>query len=188
MRCAIEYLTSCGYTLIGMDHFAKPDDELAKAQQSGTLHRNFQGYTTKQNLDLLGLGVSSISFIGDWYLQNEKTLNDYYKCLDSKHLAICKGVGLTADDEVRRVVIMSIMCNLNVDKRNIETNFEINFDKYFADEIAQLGQFIDDGLVLISEDKISISEHARLLIRNIAMTFDSYIGNTKNHQRFSRVI
>ena len=188
MRQAIEYLSSHGYVLIGMDHFAKADDELAIAQREGTLHRNFQGYTTRDHLDMLGIGVSSISFVGDWYLQNHKTLNDYYACLDENQLAIEKGVGISCDDAIRREVIMSLMCNLHVDKRDIEANFEIVFDDYFAEDLPLLTTFKQDGLLTENQDEIQVAGHARVLIRNIAMTFDAYMGLAKNYQRFSRVI
>lgn len=188
MRQAIEYLSLQGYELIGMDHFAKADDELAIAQKHGTLHRNFQGYTTQNNLDMVGIGVSSISFVGDWYLQNSKTLNEYYTQLDQHESPIIKGVGINFDDAVRRSVIMALMCNLHVDKRQIESDFEINFDRYFSDEISGLAPFKSDRLLVESEDSIHVAPHARLLIRNIAMTFDAYLGLAKNHQRFSRVI
>ncbi|WP_164078355.1 oxygen-independent coproporphyrinogen III oxidase [Alteromonas facilis] len=188
MKLAIETLTSAGYVMIGMDHFAKPNDELAVAQQQGTLHRNFQGYTTRADLDMLGLGVSSISFIGDWYLQNAKTLNDYYGALDEHQLAIEKGVGISTDDAIRRAVIMSLMCNLKVDKEIINQTYEIDFDHYFKAEVALLQPFIDDGLVTISNSQISVVASARLLIRTICMVFDAYMGLAKNHQRFSRVI
>lgn len=188
MRQAIEYLSANGYDLIGMDHFAKTNDELAIAQREGTLHRNFQGYTTQENLDMVGLGVSSISFVGDWYLQNSKTLNDYYARLDQGELSIEKGVGINSDDAIRRAVIMSLMCNLSIDKRAIEMDFEIEFDRYFAEEISCLGTFKSDNLLFEDAEFIHVAPHARLLVRNIAMTFDAYLGLAKNHQRFSRVI
>ena len=188
MRQAIEYLSANGYDLIGMDHFAKTNDELAIAQREGTLHRNFQGYTTQENLDMVGLGVSSISFIGDWYLQNSKTLNSYYASLDRGELSIEKGVGINSDDAIRRAVIMSLMCNLSINKRAIEMDFEIEFDRYFAEEISCLGTFKSDNLLFEDAESIHVAPHARLLVRNIAMTFDAYLGLAKNHQRFSRVI
>ncbi|WP_205662138.1 oxygen-independent coproporphyrinogen III oxidase [Alteromonas flava] len=188
MKLAIEKLTSQGYSMIGMDHFAKPNDELALAQQRGCLHRNFQGYTTQGELDMLGLGVSSISFMGDWYLQNAKTLNDYYAALDAQHLAIEKGVGINNDDAIRRAVIMALMCNLRIDFAAIEQNYEIVFNEYFAKELALLAPFVEDELVEIRADSIVVAEHARLLIRTICMVFDDYLGLAKNYQRFSRVI
>ena len=188
MRQAIEFLSNVGYELIGMDHFAKPEDELAIAQREGTLHRNFQGYTTLDHLDMLGLGVSSISFVGDWYLQNSKTLNEYYARLDQGQLCAEKGVGINTDDTIRRAVIMSLMCNLLVDKKTIETDFEICFDDYFKAELRSLQTFKDDGLLTETDKHIQVAPHARLLIRNIAMSFDAYLGLAKNHQRFSRVI
>ncbi|MBT0587331.1 oxygen-independent coproporphyrinogen III oxidase [Alteromonas oceanisediminis] len=188
MLQAIETLSEQGYDLIGMDHFAKPHDELAIAQRSGTLHRNFQGYTTRANLNMLGIGISSISFVGDWYMQNAKTLNEYYAALDQRTLPTQRGVVIQFDDAVRRSVIMSLMCNLSVDKIAIERDFEIQFDDYFKAEMDSLYRFECDGLLRITASSIDVKPHARLLIRNIAMTFDAYLGLAKNHQRFSRVI
>ncbi|MDM7860497.1 oxygen-independent coproporphyrinogen III oxidase [Alteromonas sp. ASW11-36] len=188
MRTAIERLCDSGYTMIGMDHFAKPEDDLAIAQQQGKLHRNFQGYTTHKDLDMLGLGVSSISFIGDWYLQNVKTLNEYYSRIDQHITTVQKGVGINNDDAIRRAAIMALMCNLHIDKRQLERDYEIAFDEYFADELIALQPFIDDQLVTVDQDNIYVVPHARLLVRTIAMLFDAYMGLSKNHQRFSRVI
>ena len=188
MRLAIETLCSNGYEMIGMDHFAKPNDELCIAQQQGSLHRNFQGYTTQADLDMLGLGVSSISFIGDWYLQNVKTLNAYYQALDNHQSPTEKGIGISADDALRRSVIMSLMCNFSVNMRKIEQDYEIDFDEYFNASLDLLSPFIEDELIIINASHIVVKPHARLLIRSIAMAFDSYAGLAKNYQRFSRVI
>ncbi len=188
MRFAIETLCAQGFDFIGMDHFAKPTDELAIAQKNGTLHRNFQGYTTQENCDLLGLGVSSISAIGNSFSQNNKELKGYYKAVDQQGHAIEKGRMLTTDDAIRGQVIKALMCNMKVDKTAIAKQFDIDFDQYFADDLVSLSTFIDDGLVTVTPSEIIVAAKARLLIRNICMTFDAYMKQHINQQRFSRVI
>lgn len=188
MKLAIEKLCDFGYDFIGMDHFAKPQDELSIAQKDGTLHRNFQGYTTKGNCDLLGLGVSSISAIGNSFSQNTKELQDYYKAIDKQAHAHVKGVSLSTDDIIRGEVIRELMCNLYVDKAKISAKFDINFDEYFAEDLPLLEIFINDGLVSNTSESIQVVQKARLLIRNICMSFDAYMKQHVNKQRFSRVI
>ena len=188
MQLAIETLCAYGYDFIGMDHFAKPDDELAIAQKAGKLHRNFQGYTTHGGGDLLGLGVSSISAIGNSYSQNTKALQDYYKAIDSQGHAQVKGIDLTNDDIIRGEVIRELMCNLYLDKNKISEKFTIDFDEYFAKDLPLLQPFINDGLMSNNSDEIHIAQKARLLIRNICMSFDAYMKQHINKQRFSRVI
>ncbi|GLX80794.1 oxygen-independent coproporphyrinogen III oxidase [Thalassotalea eurytherma] len=188
MRQAIETLSTYGYEFIGMDHFAKPSDELAMAQKLGQLHRNFQGYTTKGECDLLGLGVSSISAIGNSYSQNIKELTPYYQAIDEKEHALERGIALTKDDLIRGDVIRELMCNLFLDKQSIEQKHDICFDQYFAQELISLQTFIDDGLVDNAQTTIMVSPRARLLIRNICMSFDAYMKRHLNQQRFSRVI
>jgi len=188
MKLAIETLSANGYEFIGMDHFAKPTDELAKAQQNAELHRNFQGYTTKGDCDLLGLGVSAISSVDDVYSQNVKTLKDYYQQIDNQGHAVVKGRRLSQDDKIRRLVINQLMCNLYLDKKSVEQEFKINFEQYFADDIRSLSPFINDGLLKNTAENINVSPRARLLIRNICMSFDAYLKNHLNQQRFSRVI
>ena len=188
MKLAIETLSANGYEFIGMDHFAKPTDELAKAQQNAELHRNFQGYTTKGDCDLLGLGVSAISSVDDVYSQNVKTLKDYYQQIDNQGHAVVKGRRLSQDDKIRRLVINQLMCNLYLDKKSVEQEFKINFEQYFADDLRSLSPFINDGLLKNTAENINVSPRARLLIRNICMSFDVYLKNHLNQQRFSRVI
>lgn len=188
MLNAIDKLTSNGYVSIGMDHFAKPDDELAVAQQAGELHRNFQGYTTQGECDLLGLGVSSISSVGLSFGQNYKELKHYYAAIDEQQQALEKGLALTRDDVIRGTVIKQLMCNFSLDKHKINTELNINFDDYFAEDLAKLDVFINDGLIDMDEKHIFIKPLARLLIRNIAMSFDAYMAKQLNKQRFSRVI
>jgi oxygen-independent coproporphyrinogen-3 oxidase len=188
MKLAIEKLCSFGYDFIGMDHFAKPNDELSIAQKDGTLHRNFQGYTTKGGCDLLGLGVSSISNIGTSFSQNIKELQDYYKAIDTKKNAQVKGVNLSKDDVIRGEVIRELMCNLYIDKNTINEKYNIDFAEYFAEDLPLLSTFIEDGLVENTADFIKVDQKARLLIRNICMSFDAYMKKHVNQQRFSRVI
>ncbi|WP_076419458.1 oxygen-independent coproporphyrinogen III oxidase [Colwellia sp. UCD-KL20] len=188
MRLAIEKLCAYGYEFIGMDHFAKPNDELSIAQKEGKLHRNFQGYTTKGSCDLLGLGVSSISDIGNVYSQNVKDLKTYYHAIETKEHALEKGVSLTQDDIIRGEVIRELMCNLFLDKNAISQKYNINFNDYFKDDLPMLTPFIEDGLVANNKGSIRIAPQARLLVRNICMSFDIYMKKHINQQRFSRVI
>jgi oxygen-independent coproporphyrinogen-3 oxidase len=188
MKLSIETLCDFGYDFIGMDHFAKPTDELAIAQKDGVLHRNFQGYTTKGDCDLLGLGVSSISNIGRSFSQNIKELQGYYKAIENKQHAQEKGVSLTTDDVIRGDVIRELMCNLYLDKQTISKKYDINFDEYFADDLPLLDTFIKDNLVENTAEHIRVAPKARLLIRIICMSFDAYMKQHINQQRFSRVI
>ena len=188
MKLAIEKLCAFGYDFIGMDHFAKPNDELSIAQQDGTLHRNFQGYTTKGGCDLLGLGVSSISNISDSFSQNVNELPAYYKAIDSKKNAQVKGISLTTDDVIRGEVIRELMCNLYIDKKTINDKYNIDFAEYFVEDLALLNTFIEDGLVENTDNFIRVDQKARLLIRIICMNFDAYIKKHLNQRRFSSVI
>ena len=188
MKLSIETLCNYGYDFIGMDHFAKPNDELSIAQSDGTLHRNFQGYTTKGGCDLLGLGVSSISNIGRSFGQNIKELQGYYKAIENQQHALERGVSLHDDDILRGEVIRELMCNLYLDKAKINEKYNINFDEYFAEDLPLLDTFIDDGLVENTEQSITVNQKARLLIRIICMSFDAYMKKHVNQQRFSRVI
>ena len=184
----IGYLTAQGYQYIGMDHFALPDDELAIAQREGKLHRNFQGYTTQGECDLLGLGVSSISMLGDAYSQNQKELKAYYAALDAQGQAQWKGCALSADDLVRRDVIKQLICNFRLDYAEIEQRYALSFAEYFAVDLALLASFVADGLVVLEPHGIRVSTTGRLLIRNICMCFDVYLRERARQQQFSRVI
>lgn len=184
----INSLTLAGYQFIGMDHFAKPDDVLAKLQRQGKLHRNFQGYTTQEDCDLLGLGVSSISQIGDCYAQNQKDLRPYYQAIDEQGHALWKGCTLTKDDEIRRAVIKQLICHFELNMAAIEQKFDIQFEGYFSEDLLLLKTFIDDGLVLLEDRKLTVTETGHLLIRNICMCFDVYYRQKARQQQFSRVI
>ncbi|MEA5581155.1 oxygen-independent coproporphyrinogen III oxidase [Nodularia harveyana UHCC-0300] len=186
LKMTIEEMTSNQYLFIGMDHFAKNNDELAIAQQNHTLQRNFQGYTTHAGTELLGFGATSISMLHNAYIQNHKKLKDYYQAISADIIPLSKGIKLNQDDIIRRDVIMSIMSHFHLNKQNISEQYQINFDEYFADELAALAQLQTDGLVNISNNHIQITDIGRLLVRNIAVKFDSY--HQTKEQRFSRSI
>lgn len=188
LQDTIATLTSAGYQFIGMDHFALPDDELAVAQRNGVLHRNFQGYATQGDCDLLGMGVSAISMIGDCYAQNQKELKAYYSDVQEKRQALWKGVSLDADDLLRREVIKALICNFQLDMKDIEQRFNLTFNEYFAEDLGLLKTFINDELVTIDSQFIHVELKGRLLIRNICMCFDKYLRDRARQQQFSRVI
>jgi oxygen-independent coproporphyrinogen-3 oxidase len=170
-----EKLADAGYEYIGMDHFAKPTDELAIAQKEGTLYRNFQGYSTKAGADLYAFGMSAISQFENIYAQNHKDFKAYYAAIDAGQPATNVGYRMTADDHVRKEVIMQLMCDLELDKREIEKKFAINFEDYFRADIPKLDQFIREGLLVNEPDKIRVIGSGILIIRNIAMCFDAYL-------------
>ncbi|MEH6471696.1 MAG: oxygen-independent coproporphyrinogen III oxidase [Halopseudomonas sp.] len=184
----INQLTDAGYQYIGMDHFAKPDDELAIAQREGHLHRNFQGYTTHSDCDLVAMGVSAISQIGDVYYQNEHDLKLYQAAVADKAQGVKRGVILTRDDRIRRRVITQLICHFALDPRQIETEFDIVFDDYFAEEQKLLQQFSQDGLIIFDGRNIEVTPSGRLLIRRICMTFDAYMTKQQAGRTFSRII
>ena len=180
-------LIAAGYVYIGMDHFARPDDELAIAQREGKLHRNFQGYSTHSDCDLIGFGVTSIGRVGDAYIQNVKELNQYDELIKQHKLPVFKGVELNDDDKLRREVISQLICHFDLTFANIEQAFSINFSDYFANELMALMPMQSDGLLSLSSNGIKVLPAGRLLIRNICMVFDSYLAQ-KQQQQFSKVI
>jgi oxygen-independent coproporphyrinogen-3 oxidase len=184
----VEKLTDAGYVYIGMDHFALPGDELVRAKEQKTLHRNFQGYSTRAHCDLIGLGVSAIGKVGDTYAQNYKLLPEYYVALDSGRLPVQRGVRLDADDRVRRAVIQELMCHESVDTAAIGWQFGIDFKRYFSAELERLQELQADGLTWVQGTRIGITERGRLLMRNVAMIFDAYLTQQNNPAAFSRVI
>ncbi|MCC6397712.1 MAG: oxygen-independent coproporphyrinogen III oxidase [Bacteroidetes bacterium] len=189
LKMTIELLTESGFEYIGMDHFAKPDDELARARASRTLYRNFQGYSTKAGADLYGFGMSAISHFQNVYAQNAKALPDYYKALDAGSLATVVGYRMTPDDHVRKHVIMRLMCDLELDIASIERRFGIRFAEYFGLSLAALTPLEEDGLVKCTADRIQIVGPGRLLLRNIAMCFDAYLDRlSKDKPVFSRTV
>lgn len=185
---AAQRLGEAGYVYIGMDHFAKPDDALALAQRNGRLHRNFQGYSTHADCDLLGLGVSAIGAIGPTYSQNHRHLETYYDSLDRGMLPVARGMELSQDDLARRAVIQALTCQFRVSKESIAIAYLIDFDRYFAEEIADLRQLARDGLVTLNGEWITVTPRGRMLVRNICMVFDRYLRREQETQRYSRVI
>jgi len=188
LTLAIGRLTRAGYLYIGMDHFARVGDELAVAQRQGRLHRNFQGYSTLPEADLIGIGVSAIGRIGPTYYQNMKALDDYYAVLDESILPVQRGIELTADDLVRRAVIQALMCQFRVSVEAIELAHLLRFRDYFAAELADLAPFESDGLVEIGPEWITVTPRGRLLVRAICMVFDRYLRERERRASYSRVI
>jgi oxygen-independent coproporphyrinogen III oxidase len=187
LQQAIQALTFSGYVYIGMDHFAKPNDELAIAQRSRTLYRNFQGYATHADCDLIGMGSTSIGKIGNSYSQNLKLLPEYYAAIDANKLAVFRGVALTNDDVLRRDVITQLICHFYLSIPDIETKYNINFINYFANAWEGLAQFQSDGLLKYNEQSIEILPVGKLMIRNVCMLFDHYLQQSTT-QRFSKVL
>ena len=188
MLGAIRRLGEAGYAYIGMDHFAKPGDELAIAQAQGRLTRDFQGYSVGGDCDLVGLGVSAIGKIGPTYCQNVKTLDEYYGHLDRGELPVLRGIELKADDLVRRAVIQSLACQFMVSKESISIAYLIDFDHYFATELRDLEKLADDGLVEFEGDWIQVTQAGRLLVRAVCAVFDRYLRQTEERSRYSRVM
>ncbi|KAF1716225.1 oxygen-independent coproporphyrinogen III oxidase [Pseudoxanthomonas yeongjuensis] len=190
---AIDKLTAAGYVYIGMDHFALPDDELALAQQRGSLHRNFMGYTTHADTDLVGMGVSAISHIGDSFSQNPRDLPSWQVALDEGRLPVFRGMRLSDDDILRADLIQQLMCQGEIPIGALERRHDIDFNSYFADALVQLRPLREDGLVRFEPGRIVATRQGRLLLRNIAMCFDHYLQTPANPadivpQRFSRAI
>jgi oxygen-independent coproporphyrinogen-3 oxidase len=187
LALCISQLTAAGYVYIGMDHFAKPDDDLAVAQRQGRLHRNFQGYSTHAEADLVAVGVTAISSVGNTYSQNEKTLEAYYEQLDQGRLPVARGIKLSTDDLLRRFIIQMLMCHFELSIDSIEQAYPIRFRNYFAAELAQLQVLADDGLITIDDAWLTVTLKGRLLIRNICMVFDRYLGQPHQQKEGSAV-
>jgi len=189
MQYTIDFLTKNGYEMVGMDHFAKPEDELFKAIEKGELHRNFQGYTTKGGADLIGIGLTSIGEGVDSYNQNFKDMKLYEEAIDAGKLPFERGVVLTQDDLIRQYVIMELMSNFKLDIKRFEKAYGVKFKEYFADALQELQVFVDEDLLTISEDKIECSQTGTLLIRNICMPFDAYMKkHAANKKTFSKTV
>ncbi len=188
LQRTIEFLSDSGYVYIGMDHFAKPDDELAVAQRNGTLQRNFQGYSTHADCDLVSMGVSAISKVCDSFSQNVRDLEAYYRMIDAGRLPIDRGFEVTPDDLLRRDIIMHIMCNFFLDIPAVEKKWRISFPEKFRAEIAGLRQMQTDGLLKLDEKALEVLPAGRLLVRNICMVFDHYLKGGGQNNRFSKVI
>jgi len=185
---SLDAFIAAGYVYVGMDHFALPDDALAVAKRQGRLHRNFQGYSTQPDCDLIGLGVSAIGRVGATYSQNAKTLDEYYDFLNQGRLPVVRGLALTRDDLVRRAVIMALMCQGELLFEPMEQAWLIDFRRYFAAEIEQLEDMAGQGLVQVRPDGIEVTAMGWFFVRGIAMVFDRYLQADRNRARFSRII
>jgi len=185
----MEKLDDAGYVYIGMDHFARPDDELVKARQAKTLYRNFQGYTTHKDCDIIAFGASSISQTEDVFVQNVKKLSDYYRLVGEGHLPVERGLRVTREDKLRRDAITRIMCDLEVDKAAFGQKWDIDFDSHFADALGELKDMANDGLIALTPGKITVTDPGRIFLRNIAMPFDAYLKQAAdNKPRFSKTL
>ena len=188
MQTAIEVLQSAGYVYIGMDHFALPHDALTQSQREGVLHRNFQGYSSHPNCDLLGLGVSAISHVDTVYSQNERSLDDYYTAVEHKQMPIWRGYHQDQDDLIRGWVIEQLICHFQLHFDAFKKQFNEGFEDYFAEELRQLQSYQTDGLLKLTSDGIEVSTIGRLLIRNICMVFDRYYQEINQIQNYSKSI
>ncbi len=188
LSLAIAKLIEAGYVYIGMDHFALPEDALAVAKRQGRLHRNFQGYSTQPDCDLIALGVSSIGRVGATYSQNAKTMEEYCDALDQGRLPIVRGLGLSSDDLIRRSVIMSIMCQGEVQYEAIELAYMIDFKQYFSTELAELVALKNAGMLMFNADALVVTDIGWYFIRTIAMAFDRYLQADQTRARFSKII
>ncbi|MGB5624135.1 MAG: hypothetical protein WBM61_00275, partial [Woeseiaceae bacterium] len=184
----IDKLCDAGYVYIGMDHFALPSDELVTARSNGTLQRNFQGYSTHRQCDLVSLGVSGIGSIGNLFAQNAITTMEYEALIESGELPIRKGIEVDDDDLLRAAVIQALMCYDSLSFDDFSTEHDIDFREYFKTQIKRLAALVDDGLIELDDSGIAITQKGRLLLRSIAMVFDRYIDQSENDNRFSKAI
>ena len=189
LKDTIDFFTTNGYKMVGMDHFAKPEDELFKAIEKGELHRNFQGYTTKGGADLIGIGLTSIGNGVDYYAQNFKELEPWENAIDNGDLPVFKGYRLSDDDQLRQFVIMELMSNFSLNILRVEELFKIDFKEYFSDALEALKEFEEAELIEVNDDKIEVSQTGTMLIRNICMPFDAYLNKIpEDKRRFSKTI
>lgn len=188
LQLAIRRLTEAGYVFIGMDHFAKPTDELAIAQRQGRLHRNFQGYSTYAEADLLAFGVSSIGKVGPTYVQNVRTIDEYYDHIDQGELPVMRGLELTQDDLLRRSIIQALMCHFELSIESIEIAHLIHFKSYFSPELLELKEMVTAGLIEMNDHWITVLPRGRMLVRVIAMIFDRYLRIDRERTLYSKVI
>ena len=185
---SLQAFSQAGYVYVGMDHFALPDDALAVSKRQGSLHRNFQGYSTQPDCDLIGLGVSAIGRIGSTYSQNAKTLEEYYDCLDRGHFPVVRGLALTRDDLIRRTVIMAIMCQGEVEYETINLAYMIEFRQYFARELDDLKRLQGEGRVEVDAQRLQVTDQGWYFVRGVAMVFDKYLQANLSRTRFSKII
>jgi oxygen-independent coproporphyrinogen-3 oxidase len=188
LTMALQRMKDAGYVYIGMDHFALPQDSISVAKRQGRLHRNFQGYSTRPDGDLLGLGVSSIGSMGASYVQNAKSLDEYSDLLHQGKLPVVKGVALTRDDLARRSIIMALMCQGRVEMADIEETHLLNFESYFSRELIQLKAFVAPGLVKLDAYSIEVTSHGWYVVRAIAMVFDKYVQADGQRAHFSKIL
>jgi oxygen-independent coproporphyrinogen III oxidase len=189
LRYTIDYMEEQGYKMVGMDHFAKPEDELFLAIDKGELHRNFQGYTTKGGADLIGVGLTSIGESRNHYGQNAKDMPSYEEAIDANRLPFQRGILLTDDDKIRQRVIMELMSNFKINIPRVEKELDINFNEYFKDALEALTPFVDDKILTVTDNSIEANETGAMIIRNIAMPFDAYMGkHAQNKKTFSKTI
>ncbi len=188
LQCAIEQLQGAGYLYLGMDHFVKPGDSLAKAREAGKLQRNFQGYSTHGDCDLLAFGVSAISIIDDVYVQNVKNLNSYQQKLDAGQLPFARGLRLESEDMIRRFVINQLICHCRLDFAEVMRRFGVDPRIHFAAELHQLAPMVEDGLLALDNDGIRVHNSGRLLIRRICMVFDEYLHHGPSEIRYSKIM
>jgi oxygen-independent coproporphyrinogen-3 oxidase len=189
LTSTIDMLSHAGYEYIGMDHFARPDNELTRARKNKTLHRNFQGYSTKAGSDLYGLGMSAISHFDAYYAQNAKTLPEYYEAIERGTFATHVGYKMNFDDLLRKHVIMRLMCDLSIDMREVEEKFGISFDNYFGTALGELAPLLDDGLMESSGRRLLVTMDGRLFLRNIAMCFDAHlVSRREGKMMYSRTV
>ncbi len=185
---SLDAFIGAGYVYVGMDHFALPEDALAVAKRQGRLHRNFQGYSTQPDCDLIALGVSAIGQVGATYSQNAKTLDEYCDHIDQGRLPVVRGLALSRDDVVRRAVIMALMCQGELQFESIELAHLIDFRSYFATELDTLQTLQDQGLATVHSTGITVTDRGWFFIRAVAMVFDRYLQADRNRARFSRII
>jgi oxygen-independent coproporphyrinogen-3 oxidase len=188
LKLAVMSFLNAGYVYIGMDHFALPKDELARALVGGNLQRNFQGYSTQADCDLIALGVSAISRIGNVYAQNHRVLDEYYAALDRQTLPLVKGLTMTPDDLIRRAAIHALLCQSEIMIPVFESQWRIAFGRYFSEELARIESLAEDGLVTVSSECIQITPKGRFLARIVAMSFDRYLREAQTTARYSKVI
>jgi oxygen-independent coproporphyrinogen III oxidase len=188
LQLAVERLTDAGYRYIGMDHFAVPEDDLSRAQTAGTLHRNFMGYTTHADCDLIGLGVSAISHVGDSFSQNARDMKEWKNAIEQNRLAVSRGLEISRDDSIRAAVIQQIMCQGQIDIGAIERRFEIDFLSYFSAALHRLHPLVTDGLACVTGNFITATARGRLLMRVIAMCFDNYLKQPERTEQQTRLV
>ncbi len=190
LKLVIEKLTAAGYVYIGMDHFAKPEDELSQALWDHTLYRNFQGYSTRAGAEVYAMGITSISQLNNVYAQNVKNTKEYEQMIDEGLPATVLGYRLSEDDLIRRYVITEVMCNNRIIKKDIWQKFGVDFDVYFSDAYDKLSEFMEEDLVSWLPDRLQVHEPGRLVIRNIAMAFDAYLEKDRKKDKpiYSRTV